>query len=185
VVIWSCAASTGSDRHMMLLNGIILLPSAKPFLFATSFAAYYGIAGVLLIVFWREVWRVLRGENVGLRAWILFGLLLNLDTEARKSLNSFPALAFFLVEAIRRAGAQRTVAWWAAMPGVAVVCSKAWLVINVGPRSGRFMEFPEQYFFMNAGAWMSDLTYVVQSAVLVLSIAVLWWFVKEAPRRSE
>lgn len=189
VVLWSCATSTGEEHHLRILNGIVLLPVARPFLFVTSFAAFYGLAAVLLIVFWRELWAVLREEALGLRLWILFGLLLNLDCEARKSIHSFPALAFFLVEAVRRAGSVRTAGGWAAVLVVAAVSSKVWLRINVAPMTGRYTDFPDQLYFMNYGAWMSDLAYGAQSAVLAVGVVALWWTLKTArgseARRSE
>ncbi len=184
LILRECSTDAGSAPQGYFLKGLVILSVAKPFAFITSFVAYYGLAGLLLIVFWREFWQVLRQQGLGVRLWILLGLLTNFDLEARKSINSFPAVAFFLVEAARGSAVRWSWRSWTLVALIAVVFSKVWLTINQGAMEGRFEDYPFQYYFMNHGPWMSDRSYWWQSAAVVVGTAAVWWGLKRASRRA-
>ena len=145
------------------IEGACLSSIAKPGIFLVSHAVYFGPIVFLTILAWPRVCSAIRGHGLGFTAALFLGLVLSITSESRHLLCFFPLFVAVTMQAIDTGPFN-----WrhdGAFIATSVLASKCWLTLNQGPFSGRYSDFPFQYYFMNQGPLMSDWCYAVQATV--------------------
>ena len=172
-VIRALTSEEGDLGHIpQYLQHTALLSIAKPFVFIVAHVIYFGPAVILLAFFWDRVSAVARQHGLGMVLFFIMSLFLGLNSESRQSIFAYPFFVAFLVKAIEPMKLRASFCWL--FGAVALVMSKFWLRINLAPFDGLGpQEFPLQYYFLNHGPWMADLTFLLQAALVLLVAAFL------------
>jgi len=196
------AAALGLMAVVALLHALVFVPNgapnytakhflcevlvrsvAKPGIFLVAHVVYFGPIVLAAIFLWPQLCRRFRRE--GLAVVLLAGaaVILSITSESRHLLTFLPLLAAFAVQAIDELPRHR----WHDLVFLAagLAASKCWLPLNHGPVTGNLLEFPDQYYFMNQGPWMSDGMYFLQGATVLALAAVFAWMYPGRSIRSE
>lgn len=138
-----------------------------PLLFLVSNLTFYGGAAAFAVLGARGMLTAARQIGVGFYGVLAFTLAMSISTEPRFILNGYP----FLVLAIALSAPldRLPVSQWSSLAVIQIIGSKVWLTIDAtaadyGYSSGdraKLLEYPAQWFFMNFGAWMSNLGYLI------------------------
>jgi hypothetical protein len=154
-----------------------LLSIAKPGIFLVAHAVYFGPIVFLTILAWPRVCSAIRGHGLGFTAVLFLGLVLSITSESRHLLCFFPLFVAVAMQAINT----EPFSWRhdGAFIAASVLASKCWLPLNQEPFSGRYSDFPFQYYFMNQGPWMSAWCYAIQGTV---AFALFFLFAMLAPK---
>jgi hypothetical protein len=175
-----------------VIKYISLGAAARPAQFLVAHVAYFGPILLVALLRWPSVAHRLRGLGAGLVGCAGIAVILGVNSESRQLVNFLPLLVLPAVLVSEEEGLTRPL-----LPGVAafaVLFSKVWLPINYavsclgeeGARfpnlAGRFLEFPAQAYFMNFGPWMSNATFVVHAAAVLVTGA---WVVVRARRAAD
>ena len=133
---------------------------AKPGLYFLSHLVYFGPFWFFAARFWPTICREIhRQRGIGLTLVTAIGVCHSLDAESRHLIYLVPMILPYVVKSIE--GLQWTNLQLTFLTIVSVLASKYWLVIG-GPFHDNGNVFPDQYFWMNIGAFMSDETYIWQ-----------------------
>jgi hypothetical protein len=163
-----------SFLELTCLTGI-----AKPGVFLVAHAVYFGPIVLLGIANWPTVADAARQMPPRGVLGLSLTLTLGVTSESRHLIAFAPLFVTVVVAALER---QRAWKWplVVAFTLASILGSKCWLPPPYGPFSGAFAEFPDQYYFMNQGPWMSAWSYAVQgAAALVVGVLLVM-----AQRRS-
>lgn len=180
-VIRALSSDGGQSSYVQeYLEQIALLSIAKPFVFMVAHAIYFGPAVILMLFFWNGVSAVVRQHGAGMVLLFILSLFLGLNSESRQLIFVYPFFVAFLVKAVEPIRWRASFYWLFA--AASLVISKFWLRINVAPFDGLApQDFPPQYYFMNHGPWMADLSFLLQATLILLAALV---FYREAGRAS-
>ncbi len=146
---------------------------AKPGLFIVSHLVYYGPFWMLAAVFWPSICReIQRQHGLGLVLVTAIGVCHALDAESRHLIYLLPLMMPFVVRAIDRK-IEWTTANMLALATLCVLASKCWLIVG-GPFTDNANLFPDQYYWMNVGAFMADQTYLWQLAACAIAAVIVY-----------
>ncbi len=147
-----------------------MLALAKPAIFFVAHVVYFGPIVVAAVLLWPEVARNVRTLGLGAVLAAVLALLMGMTSESRHLAPFIPLLVAMTIQAMERASlsTRHDVVFVL----LALFVSKVWLPINAGPFRGVPAEFPDQFYFMNQGPWMSGFSYFVEGAV-VLGVAIV------------
>lgn len=186
------AAALGLMAAVMLLRAFVFVPNgapeftakhflcetlvksvAKPGIFLVAHVVYFGPVVLAAVLFWPEVCERIRRQGIGVVLLAGAAAFLSVGSESRQFVNFLPLVAAFTVQTLD----ERPRPHWhdGVFLAAALVLSKCWLPLNHGPTTGNLERFPDQFYFMNHGPWMSDGMYLVQGAVVAALAAVLVW----------
>ena len=141
-----------------LVIGIMAV--AKPGLFYLSHLVYFGPFWLLAARFWPTICREIhRQQGIGLTLVVAIGVCHCLDAESRHLVYLVPIVIPYVVKVVERLDWSKNQVMFLTV--VSVLCSKCWLYIG-GPFVDNANLFPDQYFWMNVGSFMSDQSYVWQ-----------------------
>lgn len=186
------AAALGLMVAVMLLRAVVFVPNgapeftakhflcetlvksvAKPGIFLVAHIVYFGPIVLAALLFWPEVCGRIRRQGPGMVVLAGTATVLSIGSESRQFVNFLPLVAAFTVQTLDERPRPR---WHdGVFLAAALVLSKCWLPLNHGPTTGNLEQFPDQFYFMNHGPWMSDGMYLVQGVVVAALAAVLVW----------
>jgi hypothetical protein len=133
---------------------------AKPGLFLLAHLVYFGPFWLLAAACWPAICRQIhRQGGIGLTLVAAIGVCHALDAESRHLVYLVPMFLPFVVQVIDRLEWSRNQLIFLA--GLSVLTSKCWLYAG-GPFIDNANAFPDQFFWMNVGTFMSDQTYIWQ-----------------------
>jgi hypothetical protein len=161
---------------------ILVSSVAKPGIFFVAHAVYFGPIVLAAILLWPRVCERIRGQGLGMVILAWAAVVLSIASESRQLLSFLPLVAMFTVQTMDGLPRQRWHDFALVVAGL--VASKCWLPLNHGPTTGNLLEFPDQFYFMNQGPWMSDGTYLVQGAI-VLALAAVFAGMRRESRKPE
>jgi len=166
------SAATGYTLKQYLCT-ILVSSMAKPGISLVAHAVYFGPVVLASVLLWPRVCERIQGEGLGMVVLAWAAVVLSIASESRQLVSFLPLIAAFTVRAMEEISRPR----WHDLVflGAAVVASKCWLPLNHGPTTGNLLEFPDQFYFMNQGPWMSDGMYQMQGAIVAALAAVLAW----------
>jgi hypothetical protein len=145
----------------------------NPFTFLVAHAVYFGPALFLLLYFWKNFIRVVNHGGLGLHGCILFYALLSIGSESRQFINAWPFFVTFLCLALEKYPFPRR--FYIIFFLLSLAFSKLWLWLNRGIFTGKLLEFPDQWYFMSQGPWMSDQMYLVQGIISIICFIGLYF----------
>jgi len=146
---------------------------AKPGIFLVAHIVYFGPIVLAALLFWPEVCERIRRQGIGVVLLAGAAAVLSIGSESRQFVNFLPLVAGFTVQTLDELPRPR---WHdGVFLTAALVLSKCWLPLNHGATTGNLERFPDQFYFMNHGPWMSDGMYLTQGVVVAALAAVLVW----------
>lgn len=144
---------------------------AKPGLFLLSHFVYFGPFWLLGLFCWPAICLEIRRQNgIGLTLAIAIGVCHALDAESRHIIYLLPLLVPFVVKAIERFVWSTNQILFLTV--ISVLTSKCWLTIG-GPFVDNCNVYPDQYFWMSIGSFMTDQSYVWQLLVAVACVFLM------------
>lgn len=159
---------------------------SNPLINVVAHAMHYGPFYMLAILLWPRIAAQTKAEGLGLCVFIGLFAFLSIGSESRQFLNAWPALAMLTCQTLNHSVEQSKVDWWFtyAIVGMALILSRFWLSINVGPWTGNFQQFPDQMLYMYSGPWISHQMYGVFVAVTLLCFISLLTLLRKQPASS-
>jgi hypothetical protein len=148
-----------------------LFGDALPLVFLVALVVYFGpVVGVVLLR-WREVSGRLAGLGPGPALAAGLGIALSLNSQSRWVLVLVPLFVVGAVLAVDEVGiSQRGLIVFA---GLSLLFSKVWLWIP-DLTATNLETWPNQWYFMSFGPWMSPLGYAIQGVFVIGALAALW-----------
>ncbi len=144
--------------------GIIAV--AKPGLFFVSHIVYFGPFWLLAYFNWSRICRAVRAQNgLGLKLVAMISVCHSLDGESRHLICFLPMIIPFVVQALDET--TWTTRRLTLLAGLSVLASKVWLVVG-GPFADNANAYPDQFYWMNIGSFMSDNSYLIQSFAIMI-----------------
>lgn len=144
---------------------------AKPGLYYLSHLVYYGPFWLLAAFHWPAVCRQIHRQNgIGLTLVIAIGICHSLDAESRHIIYLLPLLVPFVVQVIDRLDWSQNQLWFLTI--ISVLASKFWLTIG-GPFLDNGNLYPDQYFWMSIGSFMTDQSYLWQLATAIVCAVLM------------
>jgi hypothetical protein len=89
-------------------------------------------------------------------------------------MNAWPFIVLFLCKTIDKL--KLPLSFYLLIFLYALVLSKFWYRIQVPYFTEKYLNFPEQRYFMSQGPWMSDAMYVLQGTVVLVGYGWMYWF---------
>lgn len=159
----------GFNNHLFVVG---ISAVAKPGLFLVAHFVYFGPFWLLAVVYWPTVCRLIHAQNgPGLTAAIAIGMCHALQAESRHFVYVVPLILPFVVQAIEPL--EWTRGKLVFLTFLSIIASKCWLFMG-----GDFVDnvnvFPDQYFWMNIGTFMTDETYVWQLIGLIVCAVAMY-----------
>jgi hypothetical protein len=149
----------------------------RPFNFYIAHVVYYGPIVLLITILWRPFNRIVSQYGLGLSLFVAMNFILSLFSESRTLL---PAFSFFVILTVAAVEEDKWPFWFYWGFGiVSFIFSKIWLPLGKIPLSGGYYKFPYQWYFMNYGPWMSDLSYAIQGTIVMISGFIFLKIIKE------
>jgi hypothetical protein len=148
---------------------------SNPLVNVIAHAMHYGPFYLVAILLWPRIAAQAKQEGLGLTVYIALFAFLSIGSESRQFLNAWPAFAMLTCQVLSRLSSERKIDWWFtyAIAAMALIVSRFWLTINVGPWTGNFQAFPDQMLYMYSGPWISHQMYGVFLAVTLLCLISL------------
>ena len=144
---------------------------AKPGLYFLSHIVYFGPFWLLAARFWPTVCREIhRQQGIGLTLVAAIGVCHSLDAESRHLVYLVPIVLPYVVMSVE--GLEWTKSRLTFLGILSVLASKCWLLIG-GPFLDNGNRFPDQYFWMNIGSFMSDETYLWQLSCCAFTVITM------------
>ena len=140
-----------------------------PLQFLLAHIVYFGPVSILLLVSWRSVATLMAQGRGGLLLGLGLTALLSLNSESRYLANLWPMVVPFVAKHFDGRISRRQLM---VLLASGLLFSKVWLLI--GAPASAIPDFPAQRYFMSQGPWMSPLSYLIQSAAVLLLVFVLW-----------
>lgn len=133
-------------------------------------AAYFGPLVLIAAARWREVCAALR-QRPGLHALAAAFVVFSVGMESRQLISGWPVFVVAVCLVLDR----RPLSWPATLGLVlvSVAASRCWLPINHGPLTGDHLQFPDQWYFMMQGPWMTTTSFWLNVAACVVVAALV------------
>ncbi|MCA1624053.1 MAG: hypothetical protein LC778_09685, partial [Acidobacteria bacterium] len=162
--------TAGEFLEYISLNSI-----TRPLVFLVAHVVFFGPVIILLFLLWKPFCRTLRQYGLGLLLFIALNVFISISPESRQVIHALPFFVAFLVKATEGLVLGSSFYWLIGV--VSLVFSKFWFKINVAPMEGSELEFPLQYYFMHQGAYMSNIPFIVQGIVVLLTGLLFNWLI--------
>ncbi|MFH1360510.1 MAG: hypothetical protein ABIJ41_05680 [Candidatus Omnitrophota bacterium] len=156
-----------------LITNLLIVSAMQPGAFLVSHVMYFGPVVLFLFFLWKPFCRLIQECGPGLLLCMVLVVVFALDSESRKQMNTFPFLVPFLIKAMDQLTIKRIHFWVLGL--LSLVFSKVWLPIHAWPWSGKVLEFPDQFYYMNMGPWMSHAMYALQGGIVILTAAAIYF----------
>ena len=165
--------STRAFLEFVALNSI-----TRPFISFVAHVVYFGPIVILFLFLWGPFCQVVRQHGLGLVLFIALSVFISVAPESRQSINAYPFFIALLAKACEGLAWERSFYWLLGL--TSLVFSKIWFPLNVGRMEGSQLEFPLQYSSMSHGSFMSNLTFLVQGTIVLLTGLLYYRFVRRA-----
>ena len=126
----------------------------------------------MLLFYARGFIRQVQSHGPGAVIVLAMIIVFSINSESRQITYIIPILVYFFMPVIRN--------WNLSMPKfigfcvVAFALSKCWLPLNHGNYVNIPVSFPDQWYFMNMGPWMSHVSYLIFAATALLATLLVW-----------
>lgn len=146
----------------------------NPLVFLIAHITYLGPALILLLIFYKPVLKTVVALGDSAIAYFILLLVLSIGSETRQFIHFYPFIIVVLVITLNQYQINLSLA--IVFSGLSLLASKCWFPIN---REGSFIQylygqFPDQYYFMNHGPFMSDASYAINTGIVVLQGLLIW-----------
>ena len=167
----------GAIRSLLAIIAIGSI--AKPFSFFVPPVVYFGPIIIIIARYWRPFCDVAGSLGPAIPAVILMTILIGMTSESRFYMFGFPIIVAVGCQAASAdTWPRRRLILIAAL---ALLYSKVWLTINTRPMEGALLEFPWQWYFMQHGPWMSNITYAIHAGCVALTVVFLVAILRPSP----
>ncbi|WP_338479813.1 hypothetical protein VRB67_05365 [Pseudomonas trivialis] len=155
---------------------------SNPLINVVAHAMHYGPFYLIALLLWSRIAAQAKEEGFGLTIYIALFAFLSIGPESRQLLNAWPAFVMLTCQVLNRMANEGKIDWWFtyAIAAMALILSRFWLTINVGPWTGNFQAFPDQMLYMYSGPWISHQMYGVFLAVTLLCLISLLTLLRPA-----
>ena len=169
-----------STARFFILN-LMYLGVRKPFIFGIAHVVFFGPVLLLTFLFWKRFCRTINEYGPGLSLFIFVSLILSINPESRQLFHVFPILVIFTVKTLEQLKWKSS--YYIFIAFASFLYSKIWFIINSNPvpnhnpnlSSDSLLVFPWQKLFMNVGYLMSDVMYIVQGSIVLLT-GIIFYF---------
>lgn len=170
---------------------ICLRPLQAPFIFLENHVMYWGILPLLCIFFWKSIVREMENNGYGYLTVMAALVIFLLDSESRHSITFLPLLLLPLGTVLDTLPIKP---WFAYAVAVgSLLLSRFYYTINVEGIQQAFESmdmsvyktFPAQRYFMNLGPWQSGATYLIASAIALLTFAGVYFLLHKITQTRE
>jgi hypothetical protein len=160
---------------MVFIYNVLQQSIDNPLVFLVAHIIYLGPVLVLLVFFYRSFIQTLAGLGDSAIVYFMFVLVFSIGSETRQFIHFFPFVVVVLLITLNRYEMTQQNALLFA--GLSLLVSKCWLNINTPGSFTQYAyaQFPDQYYFMNHGPFMSDLSYIINTGIVLLEIACVWF----------
>lgn len=156
----------------LYIRNAFLRSCTDPLTFLVSNIQYFGLIFILLIFYARDFIRRVQSHGPGAVIVIAMIIVFSINSESRQITYIIPILVYFFMQVIRN--------WDLSMPkfiglsAVAIALSKCWLPLNHGDYVNMPTSFPDQWYFMNMGPWMSHSSYLIFAGTALAATIFVW-----------
>lgn len=156
----------------LYFRNIFLRSAVDPLTFLVSNIDFFGIVFVLMGLYLRPFLREIQRYGLGPVGVMAFAVIFSINSESRQLTYLIPFFVFFLMPVL--ATQSFTVKSIAALGVVGLLFSRFWLPMNHGAVTGDPLLFPDQWYFMNMGPWMThDMYYYMLGMAVLLTLSVI------------
>ena len=144
----------------------------KPAVSLIASVAFWGPISILLLAYFKKILTKASEENFGALLFILLSFFFILDPESRQSTFEIPFLIYFLCAALneKRLTIRFVVFYFIS----ALICSKIYYAIGVGPTIATNPFSSLARYFMNFGPWMTWPQYYFNLTLTVISVILIY-----------
>lgn len=164
----------------LYVRNAFLRSCTDPLTFLVSNIQYFGVLFILLVFYLKSFVRTVQRHGLGAVLVIAMITVFSINSESRQITYILPILCYFLMPRISELNLTKY-----QVLGL-VVCSfllsKVWLPLNHGQYINVPTSFPDQWYFMNMGPWMSHRSYGLFAATAGIMAITVWLLVKPSKR---
>lgn len=159
------------------LSTVLISPLQNPFLFLLSHILYYGPILFLVIFYWKNVSDFCNFNGIALNLILIFCIFLSFQSESRMLICFLPLIILAITNYLNSIEIKKYSLIFFVL--LSLCFSRIWFNIWGPNMQGDYLEFPMQRYFMIQGPWMSDLSYYLQSLIVIICIIPFYIFVKK------
>lgn len=164
----------------------ISLGIQKPLIWGVAHAVFYGPIFIVTFFLWPYFCRIIRAYGAGIAFVVTVAVFLSISSESRHIINFFPVFVAFTVKAVDSLDWKLSHYWLIAV--LSLLYSKVWLSMNaagafIGTKAAS-LEFPDQYYNMSHGPWMSNQMYVLQGSIVLATTILLYLLLFHQPTNA-
>ncbi len=165
----------------LYIRNAFLRSCTDPLTFLVSNIHYFGIIFILIVLYLKSFVRNVQAHGMGAVIIIAMITIFSINSESRQITYIIPILCYFILPRIKELNLSKGQV--AGLIACAVLLSKFWLPLNHGEYVNQPTEFPDQWYFMNMGPWMSHEMYrIFAGTALIISLGV--GFIVKSNRES-
>ena len=168
-------SSPRDEKHFLAV--LVMTSVARPGAFLVAHAVFYGPIVLLVLILWRPTCRLIHVHGIGLTLAATLGVLVGLCSEPRTLINVMPLVVPFTVLAAGPLLERARLVW--AFAVLALISSKVWLKINVGPLTEDLSTYAR--LWQSYGPWIPTPLYFIQAAIVLLCALLLWLACRSRP----
>ncbi len=165
-------ASVGGLGTIEFISNFVQRSAFSPFGFLVAHVAYYGPVIVLLLLFWKQIKKVVHEQSTGLVMVITLNLFFAINPTSRHLIGALPFFVYLLCLALEK---KKLNQWFYGVFAIITLAfSRFWFTINVSPFTGDYLTYPDQRYFMADGQYMSLHSYIIQGIAALVCTTILW-----------
>ncbi len=165
----------------LYFRNTFLRSCTDPLTFLVSNIQYFGILFILWLLYFKSTLRQVQSHGPGAVIIMAMILIFSINSESRQITYIIPILCYFLMPKIGALNLSKMQVL--ALLGCNLLLSKAWLPLNHGENRDILTAFPDQWYFMNMGPWMSHSSYWIFAATAGVVFCFVWILLK--PNKSK
>ena len=183
-------SNPGTLTPLLTIKWIVMTSMTDPFVFVENYFVYYGLAYILILIFWKDLAKIIMNQGLGYLFVVALWVLFSIRPEARVSILYwiFPVMALLMY--IDTKNIRKSATGYAVISSL--IFSHFWFPFNV-PNMEKYLawenyanytKFPAQRYFLNHGHWQShEMYYVLTILTIIIGIVVYYgikqkWFVR-------
>lgn len=162
---------------VVFINNVLQQSIDNPFVFFVAHCIYLGPGLLLILLLYKPFIQTLTKSGDSAILYFILALLFSIGSETRQFIHFYPFVIVILLITINSYRLSSRVAILFALCSLLV--SKVWLPINRTDSFTQYLygQFPDQYYFMNHGPFMSDASYLINAGVVVLELVIVWFLI--------
>lgn len=169
-----------ATEYMSVYNIIkihMIFAFARPFTTVVNHFNYYGSAILLIIIFWRRFAAFVSTFGLGVAACIFVNLaVFSMKPESRAQVHNFPWLLILISLYISQFNFSKI--FYAFIIIINLVAAKLWFFFDYDYTGNKMLadntiDFPDQWFFMNLGMWMTERVWLWALVITVVCLVLL------------